>query len=97
MYVIAIHTIHDPAGFQKAGDAALNKGLPQLFKLPIHGATNDHSKGICESIAPSSAFRPLGHQPPQGSLSDKAQSSAARSVPVWPPETILGMVLIKQV
>jgi hypothetical protein len=47
MYVIAIHTIHDPAGFQKAGDAALGKGVPAPFKLPIHGATNDHSKGVC--------------------------------------------------
>jgi hypothetical protein len=46
MYVVAIHTIHDTAGFQKAEDAALAKGLPSQYKLPIHGATSDHSKGI---------------------------------------------------
>ena len=31
----------------------------------------------------------LGHQPPCGRPWSMAQSSAARSAPVWPPETIL--------
>ena len=47
MHVIAIHTIHDPDGFKKAGGAAFGKGVPSPFKLPIHGAANNHSKGIC--------------------------------------------------
>src|SRR5581483_9585999 len=41
------------------------------------------------SMAPSSAFRPFGHQPPCGMPCAMAKSSAARSAPVWPPETIL--------
>jgi hypothetical protein len=53
MYVVAIHTIHDAAGFQKAEDATLGKGLPSQYKLPIHGATSDHSKGICVWEGPS--------------------------------------------
>jgi hypothetical protein len=50
MHVTAIHHIHDPAGFQKAGDQLLEKGIPAGFKLPIHAATSDHSMGIgiCE-------------------------------------------------
>jgi len=47
MRVVAIHTIHDPAGFQKAEAEALKNELPPEFKLPIRGATKDHSKGIC--------------------------------------------------
>jgi hypothetical protein len=53
MYVTAIHHIHDPAGFQKAEAEALEKGLPPEFKLPIRGATNDHSMGICIWEGPS--------------------------------------------
>jgi hypothetical protein len=53
LYVIAIHTIHDPAGFVKAGDEALDKGLPPELKLPINGATNDHSNAICIWEGPS--------------------------------------------
>jgi len=41
------------------------------------------------SMVPSSARRPLGHQPPWGNPRLIAQSSAARSTPDWPPETIL--------
>jgi len=53
MHVIAIHTIHDPDGFKKAGEAAFGKGVPSPYKLPIHGATSDHSKGICVWEGPS--------------------------------------------
>jgi hypothetical protein len=53
MYVIAIHTVHDPAGFEEAGDAAMEKGIPPQFKLPINGYTNDHSKAICIWEGPS--------------------------------------------
>src|SRR5262245_52841169 len=40
-------------------------------------------------IVPSSAFRPRGHHPPCGSSCAIAQSRAARSAPVCPPDTIL--------
>ena len=53
MYVAAIHTIHDPAGFQKAEVEAMKKGIPAGLKLPIYGATNDHSKGVCIWEGPS--------------------------------------------
>jgi hypothetical protein len=50
---VSIHHIHDPAGFQKVEAEALNQGLPSEFKLPIRGATNDHSMGICIWEGPS--------------------------------------------
>jgi hypothetical protein len=53
MRVVAIHTIHDPIGFQKAEAEATKNGLPPEFKLPIHGATINHSKGICVWEGPS--------------------------------------------
>jgi hypothetical protein len=53
MQVVAIHTIHDPEGFQKAEAEAMKNGLPPEFKLPVHGATKDHSKGICLWEGPS--------------------------------------------
>jgi hypothetical protein len=40
MHVTAIHRIHDPAGFQKAEDQLLEKGIPAEFKLLIHAATS---------------------------------------------------------
>src|SRR6266568_3153593 len=40
-------------------------------------------------MMPSSALRPFGHQPPWRTPWAIAQSSAARSAPVWPPATIL--------
>src|SRR4051794_14915855 len=40
-------------------------------------------------MVPSSALRPLGHQPPQGTPSSRATSRAARSAPLWPPDTSL--------
>jgi hypothetical protein len=43
-------------------------------------------------MAPSSAFLPLGHHPPHGKFWTNAQSSAARSAPVCPPETIFRTV-----
>jgi hypothetical protein len=53
MHVIAIHHIHDPAGFQQAEAEALKQGIPEPFKLPIRAATNDRSKGICIWEGPS--------------------------------------------
>ncbi len=43
MRVVAIHTIHDPAGFQKAETEASKNEFPPEFKLPIRGVTKDHS------------------------------------------------------
>jgi|GEM_PF-6893120 len=44
-------------------------------------------------IFPSSARRPAGHHPPCGICNEIATSRAARSTPVWPPETIfLGLI-----
>src|SRR5260370_40412101 len=40
-------------------------------------------------MIPSSARRPLGHHPPEGIPNSRETSRAARSTPVWPPETIL--------
>jgi hypothetical protein len=37
MHVIAIHDIHDPAGFQKAADEA--NEMPPELKLPIYAAS----------------------------------------------------------
>ena len=51
--------------------------------------------GFLELVAlvnrPSSAMRPLGHQPPCGMPCAIAQSNAARSAPVWPPEMSFSM------
>jgi hypothetical protein len=52
MHVVAIHHIHDPAGFQKAGAQAL-KNEPPEFKLPIRVGINDHSIGIVSGRDPS--------------------------------------------
>ncbi len=41
---------------------------------------------------PSSARLPLGHQPPWGMLFLIAQSSAKRSMPIWPPDMIFKLV-----
>ena len=44
--------------------------------------------GYLASMGPSSAFRPRGQKPPTGKERSRPASSAARSVPVWPPLTI---------
>ena len=55
MFVTVLHHIHDPEGFEKAEEKALEAGLPTTVALPIHAATKDHSFGICiwegESVA----------------------------------------------
>ena len=53
MHVIAIHHIHDPAGFQKAAAEAKTKELPPGLKLPIHAETNDYTKAVCIWEGPS--------------------------------------------
>jgi hypothetical protein len=46
---------------------------------------------IFVAIRLSSAFCPFGYQPRQTMSLDRVQPRAARSTPVCPPETILGM------
>jgi hypothetical protein len=55
MYVGVIHRISDAAGFEAAEEAAVARGLPQSFALPVHAATPDHSTGICIWSGPSVA------------------------------------------
>jgi hypothetical protein len=47
VFVTVIHRITDPAGFEAAEAKALEAGLPDHVKLPIHAATPDHKLGIC--------------------------------------------------
>ena len=47
MFVTVIHKIHDPEGFEKAEEKALEAGLPTTVALPIHAATRDHTLGVC--------------------------------------------------
>ena len=51
MHVVAIHHIHDPAGFRKAVDQA--DELPPEFKLPIDAQTSEGSKAVCIWQGPS--------------------------------------------
>src|SRR5260221_3536360 len=60
----------------------------------MYEADGDSFSGYFKSIGPSSAFLPFGHHPPHGTPCAKAQSSAARSAPVCPPETIFGMLFM---
>jgi hypothetical protein len=53
MYIGVIHRISDPKGFQEAEAAAMARGLPEGFDLPIHSATSDHATGICIWRGPS--------------------------------------------
>jgi hypothetical protein len=47
MFVTVIHKIHDPEGFEKAEEKAMEAGLPSHVALPIHAATTDHTLGVC--------------------------------------------------
>ena len=42
-----IHRISNPEGFQEAEQKAMEAGLPDEFRLPVHAATRDHATGIC--------------------------------------------------
>jgi hypothetical protein len=53
MHVGAIHRISDPEGFQQAEQQAIEAGLPEGFRLPVHAATPDHTTGICIWDGPS--------------------------------------------
>jgi hypothetical protein len=53
MHVGVIHRISDPEGFQAAEQKALEAGLPDDFRLPVHAATRDHATAICIWQGPS--------------------------------------------
>jgi hypothetical protein len=53
MHVGVIHRISDPEGFQAAEQKAIEAGLPDDFRLPVHAATQDHTTGICIWEGPS--------------------------------------------
>ena len=53
MHVGVIHRISDPDGFQAAEHQALEAGLPEGFRLPVHGETPDHSTANCVWEGPS--------------------------------------------
>ena len=53
MHVGVIHRISDPEGFQQAEQQAIEAGLPEGFRLPVHAETPDHSMGICIWDGPS--------------------------------------------
>ncbi len=53
MHVGVIHRISDPEAFQQAEQKALEAGLPEGFRLPVHAETPDHSTAICIWEGPS--------------------------------------------
>ena len=53
MHVGVIHRISDPEAFQQAEQAALDAGLPEGFRLPVHAETPDHTTALCVWDGPS--------------------------------------------
>ena len=53
MHVAVIHRVSDPEGFQQAEQQAMDAGLPEGFRLPVHAATPDHTTAICVWDGPS--------------------------------------------
>jgi hypothetical protein len=53
MHVGVIHRISDPGAFQDAEHKALEAGLPEGFRLPVHAEAPDHSTAICIWEGPS--------------------------------------------
>jgi hypothetical protein len=53
MHVGVIHRISDPQGFKDAEAKALEAGLPEGFKLPVHAETPDHTTALCVWEGPS--------------------------------------------
>jgi hypothetical protein len=47
VHVGVIHHISDSENFEAAEQRALEAGLPEVFSLPIHAATPDHTTAIC--------------------------------------------------
>ena len=53
MHVGVIHRISNPAAFQQAEQQALDAGLPEGFRLPVHAETPDHTTALCVWDGPS--------------------------------------------
>jgi hypothetical protein len=53
MHVGVIHRISAPAAFHQAEQEALDAGLPEGFRLPVHAETPDHTTAICVWDGPS--------------------------------------------
>ncbi len=53
MHVGVIHRISDPEAFQRAEQAALDAGLPEGIRLPIHAETPEHTTALCIWEGPS--------------------------------------------
>jgi hypothetical protein len=53
MHVGVIHRISDPKAFQQAEQAALDAGLPEGFRLPVHAEAPDHTTALCIWEGPS--------------------------------------------
>ena len=53
MHVGVIHRISDPAAFEQAEREALDAGLPEGFRLPVHAETPDHVRAVCVWDGPS--------------------------------------------
>ena len=53
MHVGVIHRISDPEGFREAEQKALEAGLPEDFRLPVHAAARDYTTAVCIWQGPS--------------------------------------------
>lgn len=53
MHVGVIHRISDPKAFHQAEQSALDAGLPDGFRLPVHAETLDHTTALCVWDGPS--------------------------------------------
>jgi hypothetical protein len=53
MHVGVIHRISNPEAFQQAERAALDAGLPDGFRLPVHAETPEHTTALCIWEGPS--------------------------------------------
>ncbi len=53
MHVGVIHRISDPEAFQQAEQAALDAGLPEGLRLPVHAEAPDHTTALCIWEGPS--------------------------------------------
>jgi hypothetical protein len=53
MHVGVIHRISDPEAFERAEREALDAGLPEGLKLPVHAESPDHTTALCIWEGPS--------------------------------------------
>jgi hypothetical protein len=53
MHVGVIHRISNSGAFKQAEQAALDAGLPEGFRLPVHAETPDRTTALCIWDGPS--------------------------------------------